>query len=304
MPEQQKQTETDETPLTVPRSKLKSIVEQIFEELFEEKFNNFLKEKFEAKFEALKSEIIKDIPSPIHSEVHPAIDASITRLEHDLTQARIDLNQLEQHSRRWAIRVNPLQAPVGNAWDENAKLIASNFLRENLKMNVPVSEIDCAHRVGRVQDGEQPMLVKFFRRDTVDEIIRRRRQLKGKGYVIHEDSTILNRKLLNRLHNHAAVDQCWLIRGVVWAKSKAGVRFKVQLFDDINLKIAEANSRAHQSSGRASTQDSTPGATQDSTQDSTQGSTQGSTHESAQGSDQDANQDPGSNQGSNEPTVV
>ena len=204
MPEQQQQTETDETPLTVPRSKLKSIVEQIFEELFEEKFNNFLKEKFEAKFEALKSEIIKDIPPPIHSEVHPAIDASITRLEHDLTQARIDLNQLEQHSRRWAIRVHHLQAPVGNAWEEKAKLIASNFLRENLKMNVPVSEIDCAHRVGRVQDGKQPMLVKFFRRDIVDEIIKRRRQLAGKSYVIYEDSTILNRKLLNRLHNHAA----------------------------------------------------------------------------------------------------
>ena len=128
----------------------------------------------------------------------------------------------------------------GLAWREDAKAISSNFLKQNLKLDIPVREIDCAHRVGAVRNGKQTMLVKFFRRDYVEDIIKERRILKKKPYSIHEDATLENMKLLNRLFNHDEIDQSWLIRGTVWAKTNTGQKFRVEILDDINKKISDA----------------------------------------------------------------
>ena len=49
-----------------------------------------------------------------------------------------------------------------------------------------------------------PVIVRFSSsaRDRRDEIIKRRKQLKGSGIVIYEDLTERNQKLLNRLFNN------------------------------------------------------------------------------------------------------
>ena len=172
------------------------------------------------------------------------LNEKIKLLERQLSETRIALNHLEQHSRRWAIRIHGLPPPT-DPRQEQAKQVSSTFLKDKLNLNIPVSEIDCAHRVGIVRNNQQSMLVKFFRRDFVDDIITQRHKLKQTPYVIHEDATLENRRLLNRLANHNEIERAWLLRGTVWAKSKSGLKFKCDLFDDINAKINKVSENSN-----------------------------------------------------------
>ena len=139
------------------------------------------------------------------------------------------------------MRIHQLPAPAGKPWEENSKAIAASFFKDLLQVEVPVLEIDCAHRVGVKRDGTQSMLVKFFRRDIVENILSKKKLLKEKKtkFVIHEDSTLPNRKLINRLHNHDEIERAWLSRGTVWAVTKSEKKLKFDLYDDIAKRISD-----------------------------------------------------------------
>lgn len=240
--------------LTFKRSELKKIMSELFDEVLNEKFTNIL----QSNFNTYKDEIIEDLTKKVSSGIDPAsgsvipvinviddsklkqADDRIASLESSLKEARQLLNDLEQHSRRWSIRIHGLSPPVPNSFSEDAKAICVRFLNDHLQLNVSLNDVDCAHRVGSIRNGSQPMLVKFFRRDFVESIISKRKQLKGTSYVIYEDSTLANRQLLNRLHNHPLVTRSWLSRGSVWAVTEPNNKFKVRIFDDINDLIRKA----------------------------------------------------------------
>ena len=238
-PSAQSTGESDEI-LTVNRSQLKTLVDQIFTELLEEKFNNFMENKFKENFEAKSKEIISSLTT-IDGDLQSLseINKKIESLEKQLMETRITLNHAEQHSRRWAVRIHGLPPP-SNPQQENAKRVSSQFFQDKLGLNIPVVEIDCAHRVGNVRNDQQSMIVKVFKRDYIDAIIKHRNKLKNTPYVIHEDATLENRRLLNRLKNHSDIERAWLLRGTVWAISNAGKKFKVDLFDDVAKKIRDA----------------------------------------------------------------
>ena len=141
-----------------------------------------------------------------------ALRNEVQTLKGELKEARADNNNLEQHGRRWAVRIYGLDAPADSV-KENAKQLASDFFQHNVDLVIPVNEIDCAHRVGGKTNGKQALLVRFHRRDYVDALVEVRKKLKGTGFVIFEDATYRNRQLINRLKSHSAIDSSWLSRG-------------------------------------------------------------------------------------------
>ena len=223
--------------MLVNKSQLKAIVEQIFTELLEKKFTEFMQSKLNDEIQA-KTQVMIDaaISDESNQQSMKNVSDKIASLEKQLIETRIALNHLEQHSRRWAIRIHGLSAPAN---DENAKRVCSKFFKDKLGLTIPVAEIDCAHRVGPVRNDKQSMIVKVFKRDFIDNIIQNRKKLKASPYVIHEDSTLENRRLLNRLKNHDNIDRAWLLRGTVWATTRDGKKFKVDIYDDINKKISD-----------------------------------------------------------------
>ena len=72
-------------------------------------------------------------------------------------------------------------------------------------------------------------------------ILKKRKSLKGKGYAIFEDATLPNHQLLYRLHNHQGISQQWMTKGKIWALTKRNVRFHIDIMEDINKKIEEAD---------------------------------------------------------------
>ena len=149
----------------------------------------------------------------LKKQVHGLCD-EVEDLKCELKEARVDLNNLEQHGRRWAVRIRGLVAPNDPKKDK-AKQLATEFFKNKLAIDIPVNELDCAHHVGAKMDGKQAILVRFHRRDYVDRLIEVRKQLNGTGFTIFEDSTFHNRRLLNRLKNHSDIESSWLIRLVI-----------------------------------------------------------------------------------------
>lgn len=89
-----------------------------------------------------------------------------------------------------------------------------------------------------------PMIVRLRDREIRNEVISRRRQLKGTSLVIKEDLTFLNQTFLNRVRNHTDIETCWASHGEIFAISPGGKKVRLEPFDDISEKLAEADQPA------------------------------------------------------------
>ena len=77
-------------------------------------------------------------------------------------------------------------------------------------------------------------------------MIRAQCELKRSKYVITEDLTTLNHQLLNRARFHDGVNSAWSWNDHVWCVTKAGLKIKLRIYDDLNVVLANA----HQQRGR------------------------------------------------------
>jgi hypothetical protein len=167
-------------------------------------------------------------------------DQKLEELTYEVDEIRILTNNAEAHGRRWAIRVKGFPIPETRPeTSDQAKDLILKFLRDKLNLNhIRLDDVDCAHRIGGVRDEKQAIMARFFRRDHVEQILRVKKTLKGKGYVVFEDTTAKNRKLLNALNQHPAVENAWTSGGTVWCKLKTGgPKFKVGINDDLDYAV-------------------------------------------------------------------
>jgi hypothetical protein len=163
-----------------------------------------------------------------------------TQARQEARQALEWCNAIESHNRRWAFRIMGISEPEEYESTEYAKLIVSDFVREELKIpHFSYENIDCAHRVGRVRDGKQAMLVRLHERDHVDLILSKRATLKDSGFTVLEDSTMKTRRHHTLVKKHPLVETAWIFNGSVWAVKKTGGRkIKINIFDNIDAVLA------------------------------------------------------------------
>jgi hypothetical protein len=163
-----------------------------------------------------------------------------TSSKSEINQVRILANNVEAHQRRWSIRLFGLPAPDHHPeTTPEAKNIILDFIENRLGIeHVQAKDIDCAHRVGYVEEGRQPMLIRFFARGLTELIISKRRKLKGTKFVIHEDGTYLNMQLLLDVKDSSLIESAWQANGSIWGKTADGdKKIKFQLGDPIDDKI-------------------------------------------------------------------
>ena len=168
-----------------------------------------IKDHFDSRFDAIESRVrvLEDDRDRVNANMNDHVSQlselrnEVNTLRAELKRTRSDLNGLEQHGRRWAVRIHGIKLP-NDTRNEPGKQVAIDFLKTHLNLEIPIRDIDCAHRVGPITNGKQPLLVQFFGRDHVDTLINERKRLKGSGYIIYEDSTSAARKLINGLNNN------------------------------------------------------------------------------------------------------
>ena len=158
----------------------------------------------------------------------------IQELEDQSRIAERQINKLEQYSRRSHLRIWGLKVQQG----QNCKNAVASFVRQLKGSNgMPIkcqeTDIDAAHPLpsrssrSREDTGSSSarstpcIIVRFHQRELRDNVIRARRQLKGKDRIaIQEDLTSKNHQLLQKLAKKEYVESALSWEGKVYAKLK------------------------------------------------------------------------------------
>ena len=206
---------------------LNSKVEQIESEIYSLKIEN----------ESLKT--VQNKQTIILNDLQTEND----NLKMQMKEPMIHANHNEQYSRKSNIRIFGIPSSTDSS-QENCKTIVSDLCKSKLGIHIDEGDIDGAHRVGRVRQGSQPIIVRFFARDSKKAVLANRHKLKGSKIVVYDDLTLKNSKLLNRVKNHPQIESAWVINGKIKAKTKGGVRITCDLFTDITLLCQKQNEAA------------------------------------------------------------
>ncbi|KAH3890807.1 hypothetical protein DPMN_014895 [Dreissena polymorpha] len=90
-------------------------------------------------------------------------------------------------------------------------------------MSILPNHIDIAHRLGQFKsNSNRPVIIRFVRRQTKIDILRKAKLFKGPGIFVNEDLTKLNAEVLAsvRLKQPSAVEKSWSFEGKIFAQFK------------------------------------------------------------------------------------
>jgi hypothetical protein len=176
------------------------------------------------------------------NELIQTTDADRASTKFEVNEVLKLANNIENHQRRWAIRIVGLPAPTPSIeTTDQSKRKVLDFIANELKIkNVKYSDVDCAHRVGVVTDkGSQTILTRFFSRDLAQLVNKTRPILKASDQVVYEDCSYLTKQLLREVKNHPSIESGWQANsGQVWGKLRnGGKKLKFYLGDNLSMKI-------------------------------------------------------------------
>lgn len=160
-------------------------------------------------------------------------------------QFMIIANDNEQHNRMNNLRIRGITVARG----ENCRNSVTEFIRSKLHIHISPEDLEAAHPLpskssteltaATRQQQEPTVIVRFWRREQRDDILRNRRLLKGTPFTISEDLTSLNLKTLNRLRNNQQVAKTWSWNGRLYALLTTGRRILVKPFQTIEQCLAQ-----------------------------------------------------------------
>ena len=162
------------------------------------------------------------------------IDSTLEGLQKNILLLKYENDSNEQYSRRETVRIFGIPEggaareeggemaeadPGGREADLEPKVFADSGA------TIRPEDISTIHRTGqRRRGGNRPVFVRFVSRKKKVEVMRAKKNLKGKqGYqrvFINEDLTALRAKLLRYVKDLPTVEKAWTSEGKIWAKRK------------------------------------------------------------------------------------
>ncbi|GFS14171.1 hypothetical protein ElyMa_001417100 [Elysia marginata] len=106
-----------------------------------------------------------------------------------VTVARVELNELNQYSRRCNVRVFRVRDNSSERREKSTELVRS-IIKNKLKLNLADSDIDKARPLGKFRaSADRAIRVRFNSHSTAEQVLFKRRALEGTGITIAEDLT-------------------------------------------------------------------------------------------------------------------
>ena len=150
-------------------------------------------------------------------------------------------NDTEQYSRRWNLRVFGIK----ESEKENCVEKCLKLFNEKVHVETREEDIQVAHRVpgqpaqqettgGQRKRRPPAIIVQFESRRIRDKILQNRRVLARSGFVIAEDLTYKNFRLLKAAQDHSATNDAWVTNGKVIALLKNGKKVRVDIDTDLD----------------------------------------------------------------------
>ncbi|KAB0790432.1 hypothetical protein PPYR_15194 [Photinus pyralis] len=164
----------------------------------------------------LMQEILSSVTQIVKQEFEQQIKVlsdKVIQLEHAL-EVKTEGN--EQYSRINNLRIFGVPESEG----ENTGNVIINLCKQNLKLDLSVVDIDCAHRLPGVPNKPRPIIVKFVRRSTKILVSSNKKELKGTQYVIREDLTKIRQQLFKEIKTkfELSARDIWTSNGKIFAK--------------------------------------------------------------------------------------
>ena len=157
-------------------------------------------------------------------------------------QSHIEVNDLEQYSRKTCIRIQGLNIPQNTDTTDEVLLT----FKEHLNITLTKHDIEAAHPLSNSRaDKPAPIIVKLVRISDKENIMYKRRKLKDSGITLFEDMTRKNQLLLNRVRRDERVNNAWFYKGAVWCTINDrdfNRKLRVNLYQDIEDALIEARS--------------------------------------------------------------
>lgn len=132
------------------------------------------------------------------------------------------LDDLEQYTRRTNIRIYGIpESNVKNADPrEDTDILATNFVKEELGVDLKPEDISRSHRVGKRSSKLRPIIVRLSRHNKKVEILQKRRVLKQneRPYNVQEDLSQPRRDILKYLSKDIPlniINKVWTVDGVI-----------------------------------------------------------------------------------------
>jgi len=176
------------------------IVKQVREDMikiFEGKIDKLESRIFDVEKENdnLKKEIEKVRKEAEHRE--DVLRQAVTDQDETISQQGGRINGLDQYSRRNNIIISGIQEDKTETPMQTTEKIVTILNEKFINLNLHKSDIDISHRLGKIQtDRPRPIIAKFVSRLVRNEVMFRRRELKGTRIFINEDLSHLNRFML------------------------------------------------------------------------------------------------------------
>ena len=149
------------------------------------------------------------------------------KLEVLLKEEREAVRELEQYGRRDNIKIYGLREG-GRGDSETAEETieaVKELFKEKLGVTVEKQDIANAHRLGKKEGGrERSVIVRFVRRTVKEQVITKRRALKGTKVVIADDLSPYYNGLFHEVREAMGPRNVWTAGGQVFTRLRGRVR--------------------------------------------------------------------------------
>ena len=136
----------------------------------------------------------------------------------NLRRLTFDNDRLEQYTRRENVRIFGVEQERGET-PETVERKAVQLMRET-GADITSADIEACHRVGRPKNGSRPIIVRFANRKKRTELMKMKRNLKGKdsckGKFISDDLTRQRLRLFHYVKDLDCVEKVWTIDGKIF----------------------------------------------------------------------------------------
>ena len=217
-------TRTDVDQIKAEVKNLTQTFTEQLEKLEGRLFHMKTKTKTGVKAEKKKTEILTD---------------SVKQQERRLRQTEREQNDLQQYTRRW----NPQVYKVPEDKQRLQTTVYRRYAVSSATKSASQSTLLTSRWLtgwdsGAAPGADRPVIVRFFDREKRDEVLRNRRNLKRKVFVVGEDLTYVNYQVSMKATEHSATLAVWRPNGRILAKVKNGPIVRLNIHRDKAFKRA------------------------------------------------------------------
>ena len=180
------------------------------------------------EFSKLRNEFSESLRSK--TQEIDQLKSQVGELRQKVDKLETNLDDADAYERRDTLIISGSSVPAATT-GENCSSLVQNLARSALSIELPLTEINTVHRLGKKPDNQvpdkRPIILKLCRRDTKHQLVSAARRMRPSNLFVNESLTAPRRKILHVLRmmkrSHPnLLNGCSSYDGNIYAYTKDG----------------------------------------------------------------------------------